>query len=116
MRVFLACPTFDLDGTAAIDPRASSDFGEIRRRVNRVATLDGGVAVNDGGATDGDRTFSVAWRTRALAHEQRIERLVSTYSRLNVATREGFFAVAPESYRRTAGESKLTLLVVERLA
>ena len=116
MRVFLACPTFDLDGTAAIDPLGSSDFGEVRRRVNRVQTLDGGVAVNDGGTSDGDRTFAVAWRTGPLTREQRIERLVSTYSRLSVSTREGLFAVAPESYRRTAGESKLTLLVVERLA
>lgn len=116
MRVFLACPTFDLDGTAAIDPLASSDFGEVRRRVNRVATLDGGVAVNDGGSTDGDRTFAVAWRTGRLPFEQRIERLVSMYSRLSVATREGLFAVVPESYRRLRGESKLVLLVVERLA
>ena len=116
MHVFLSSPTFDLNGTARLTPAPASDFGEVRRRVNRVQTLDGGVAVNDGGACDGDRTLSLQWRPGALGYEQGIEHLVATYPRLYAATRDGFYAVVPESYRRATSESKLVLLVVERLA
>ncbi len=58
MQVTLSTTTFDLDGHITIDALpASTDLGEVRRRMNRVATLDGGAAFNDAGYSEADRTI-----------------------------------------------------------
>lgn len=117
MNVFLSTPTFDLDGAVMIPAKVGeSELGEARRRVNRSATLDGGVAINDFGYSDGDRTISLAWRPLSNAFEDNLRRLVEDYPRLTISTREGVFEVAPEFYKRMARESRLQVLVVSKLS
>lgn len=111
--ITLAAPTFDLAGWVRLQPLASSDLGTVTRRVNRVATLDGGVAVNDFGSAVGDRTLALSWRVSG--GEALIERLVREYARLTVCMRDGVYLAAPESYRRGPRESRMTLLLIERL-
>lgn len=113
MMIALAAPTFDLQGWVRLQPLAGSDLGAVTRRVNRVATLDGGVAVNDFGSSVGDRTVSLAWHSNEA--EPRIERLVREYARLNVCMPDGVYIAAPEAYRRGPRESRLTLLLIEQL-
>lgn len=90
--------------------------GERARRVGRVATLDGGVALNDFGYTDGDRTIDLRWKPVSDAQERAVERLLRTYPTLCVALPDGAFLAAPERYTPGADESTLRLLVVSRLS
>ncbi len=113
--ISITTPTFDIAGHVMIDPRPDNSE-TITRRVNRVATLDGGVAINDGGYTDGDRTLSYTWRTVSKAHTETLSRMVQNYSLLTVATPDGVYSAAPSSFDYGKAESTLTLLVKEKLS
>ena len=117
MQVTLSTPTFDLDGHITIDALpASTDLGEVRRRMNRVATLDGGAAFNDAGFSEADRTIRLQWTPQNAASEAQIARLVRLYQRLRVSCSEGVFLAAPESYKSSSGVSTLSLLVAEKIS
>ena len=115
MLIHLAATTFDLDGSFTLRVLPASDFGETRRRMNRIATLDGAAVFNDFGASEADRTIRLEWRPGSAAHEASIERLVRLYSRLRLSCRDGLYLVAPESYKASPNQSVMTLLVVENL-
>ncbi len=93
----------------------STERGDIARRVNRVATLDGGAAFNDFGHTEADRTITLRWVPESATHEAAITRLVRLYARLIVATQDGLFLAAPEAYTPGENDSRLRLLVERRL-
>lgn len=116
MRVVLSTLTFDPLGVVALDVQPDQAFGETRRRMNRVATLDGGVTFNDYGYADGDRTIVLRWRERSQAASAALQRLVRLYARLHVATPQGMFLAAVEVYSPGTTQSTLTLLVAEKLA
>lgn len=112
--IALSSVTFDPDGHVLLRELPTSDLDAARRRVNRQATLDGGVAVNDYGFTHGDRTFTVRWVTGRNEYDS-VQRLVRLYGRLRVSTRSGVYLVAPDRVIRRNKEGELTLLVLERL-
>lgn len=116
MLIHLAATTFDLDGALVLRVLPASDFGETRRRMNRIATLDGSAVFNDFGASEADRTIRLDWRPGSAAHEARIERLVRLYQRLRLSCRAGVYLVAPEVYRTTPDKSSVTLLVAQKLS
>jgi hypothetical protein len=116
MLVHLTSPEFDLDGAVVLSVLPTSEFGETRRRTNRVATLDGGAVLNDYGYTDADRSMTLRWRPYSRELESAVVRLVKLYGQIQVSTPEGLFRAAPETYRTAANESSLVLLVLERLA
>jgi hypothetical protein len=116
MLTCLSTLTFDLDGFIEVSTSDKMTSGDTRRRVNRIATLDGGVAVNDFGFTDADRTINMIWQPVSRAVEDAIDRLVQTYDRLHVSTRAGVFLAAPETYTPGAAESRLRLLVIEKVS
>lgn len=116
MRIVLTPPTFDPLGVVVLRTTGATTLGEMRRRMNRVATLDLGAVFNDFGCTDADRTLALAWVPVSAAQEAAVARLVQLYALLQVATPQGFFMAAPEVYTPGATESKLTLLVARRLA
>ncbi len=113
MLIHLTTPTFDLEGAVTLDVRPQSDFGETRRRVNRVATLDGGAVFNDFGSTEADRTIRLEWTPGPA--EAKVARMVRLYQRLNLSCAAGVYQVAPESYTSSADRSTLALLVAEKL-
>lgn len=115
MRVTLSTLTFDPTGVVLLDVLPAQRFGEVRRRMNRVATLDGGAAFNDFGYAEADRTIVLEWPVRSAAQEAAVARLVQMYARVHLATPEGFFLAALEVYTPGATESTLSLLVVDRL-
>ena len=116
MRVVLSSLTFDPAGSVALDARPGQTFGESRRRMNRVATLDGGAVFNDFGFAEADRSISLTWRVRSAAQEAAVDRLVQLYARVHVATPQGFWLAALELYNPGPTESSLSLLVVSKLA
>jgi len=114
-RVILSTLEFDPLCPVEIDALPASSAGDIRRRVSRVATLDGGAAFNDGGYAEADRTISLRWLPQSAAAEERITRLVRLYPRITVAMAEGVFLAAPERYTRDDEQASLSLLVESRL-
>jgi hypothetical protein len=116
MLVFLSPIEFSPDGPLRIDALPESSAGEIRRRVNRIATLDGSAVFNDFGFSDSDRTMEIRWRPVDQAQADRVAWLVSTYALIHASTREGFFLAAPESYIPGSETSVLRLLVKAKLS
>ena len=116
MIITLSTQTYDIDGFVSISAKPSSSFGDITRRVSVVKTLDGGIAVNDGGSSHGDRLAVVMWKTKNTSFEQNIERVVNSYSRLYLSSPSGFFEVAPTGYTQRGAESVLNLSILDKIA
>lgn len=116
MDYILTAPEFDPSGFIALPVFRDQGAGEAKRRVTRVATLDGGAAINDFGYADADRTIELRWPTKDRATSAAVERLMRLYGRLHVSTVSGFFSAAPETFTPGVAESRLRLLVVERLS
>lgn len=116
MRCTLSTPTFDLDGFIELQLSSPAEPSETRRRVTRIATLDGGVALNDFGFTDADRTLLLSWQPTTREQHLDIERLVQTYPQLQVAIASGVYLAAPEVYQQGNDESTLRLLVIAKLS
>lgn len=110
----ISAPVFDLAGYAEIYSNEIPDR-DIRRRINRVLTLDGGVAVNDGGYSDGDLTFEFEW-TPDTVLDALINRMVQLYPRVVLSTRAGVFEVILESYRLGSTTSRLVCLPISKLS
>ena len=115
MRAVISTVDYDPAGWVLLDVLPESAQDSRRRRMNRVATLDGGAAVNDFGFVEADRTFVLRWTPRERDTDDAIDRLVRLYSRLRLSIDGALYLVAPEVYTPGADESTLTLLVVERL-
>lgn len=116
MRIVLSALTFDPAGVVALDARATQTLGDLRRRMNRVATLDGGAVFNDFGYSEADRSIKLVWQVTSAATEAAVARLLQLYARVHIAAPQGFFMAALEVYQPGANESSLSLLVVEKLA
>lgn len=116
MRVTISPIEFDPLGSVTLHTMPGQTLGETRRRMNRIATLDGGAVFSDFGVSEADRTINLRWRATNAAQEAAVQRLVEIYSRVHVATPQGFFLAALELYTPGAQESRLSLLVVDKLA
>lgn len=112
----ISTPTWDITGYVELDVFQRNTSGETRRRVTRIATLDGGAVFNDFGASESDRVIELSWRPTSRVVEDAITRLVQVYAQVQVATRSGVYLAAPEVYRPGDEESVLRLLVVEKLS
>ena len=111
----LAALEFDLDGYVEIQASASPDRDQTRR-VNRVLTLDGGVASNDGGWSVGDLTFEIEWKSNRST-DAAVERLLRLYSRVCLMNRSGAFEVILEKCRLdNNGVSTVSCLPVSQLS
>jgi hypothetical protein len=115
MQYVLAAVEFDPLSPVIIDALPSTERGDTSRRVNRVATLDGGAVFNDFGFTDADRTIRLVFSPLSAAHEQSVTRLVQTFSRITVSGPDGLFLAAPQSYTPSDTTGALTLLVERKL-
>lgn len=116
MKITLSAITFDPVGVVHLSTLPGQTLGATRRRMNRAPTLDGGAVFNDFGFSEADRSIALAWLPVSAAAEAAVDRLLTLYTQLHLATPKGFFVVAPEAYTPGAAESTLTLLVVSKLA
>lgn len=116
MLATIAATVFDFSGYIEIDLVPAYTDGEVRRRVNRVTTLDGGAVVNDGGFSDADRTLTLRWTPASADAEAAIERMLQTYQTIHTSVPSGVFLAAPESYTRGTDQSTLRLLVLSKLS
>lgn len=116
MRATLSPTVYDLTGWVELETLPSSTDGDLRRRVNRVATLDGGAVINDGGFSDADRTIELRWTRDSASTDATVQRLLQSYATLIVSTRAGVFLTAPESLSLRESEATLRLLVLSKLS
>lgn len=112
----LSTPTFDTLGFIELQTVANQVDGDTRRRVSRIATLDGGAVVTDGGYSDSDRVLELAWVPDNAQREAAVRRLVELYQQAQIATRTGVYLVALESYTPGVEESTLRALVIRKLS
>lgn len=110
MRVHLAAQQFDPLGDVALDCLPDVNSGALARRMNRVATLDGGAAFNDFGFSEGDRTITLRWTPADTATDALVARLVRLHRYVYVSMPDGLWLAAPESYTPGAKENSLVLL------
>lgn len=116
MRVTISTVEFDPLGVVELDAEQDSEFGEARRRVNRIATLDGGVVFNDQGYTEADKTIRLTFRIESKAQDTALARLLRLYQMIQVALPTGVFLAAPEVYTASEGQGTLSLLVKQKLS
>lgn len=110
----LAALTYDPDGCLELSfAQPGEGIDDRARRVGRVQTLDGGVAVSDGGMVHGDRTFVLRARVSASQRDT-LKHLYESYSQLRCATRDGLFLVANDDLKFTGNLATLRLLVIEK--
>ncbi|MFW6344807.1 MAG: hypothetical protein ACOC0M_00525 [Halomonas sp.] len=108
-QIGLAARNFDPEGTLLVPWHDGTESESISRRVNRVRTLDGGVAINNRGYAPGDRTLRLSLQGLPLATVERARRLLRLHSQLTVSLRDGCFTGTPESYNE--GRQELTVLI-----
>ena len=116
MLAAIAAPRADPAGYVLLPLTPQAHRHEIARRANRVATLDGGAAVSDGGYSDADTTLRMEWYAADAGAFEAVSRLLRTYSRVVVATRDGVFSAVPERCIRKTETCEAQLLVVARLS
>lgn len=115
MQVYICAQLFDPDGVVSIDALPFTDQGDTRRRANRVATLDGGAAINDFGYSEADRTIELRWSKISSEDERNLDRIVRVHPRVTLSTRQGVYLCVPESYS-PGRQARLVLLVIEKLS
>jgi len=113
--VILSTKSFDVDGYVEISLEGSREaIIERTRRTSVVATLDGGVAVDDGGFSHGDRTLDVRVMP-SRADLDILTYLVENYAQINCAMRDGFYTVVPQRLSSpSAMLMQLRILLVSR--
>lgn len=116
LTVNISTIAYDPLGYASLTLAHDNGFLDAGRRVNVVPTLDGGVAVDDAGATEADKTFALAVKPRNRAEAEQIQYLTTSYPQLKLAMRGGLFQVVPLSVAFTGVECTWNLRVVARLA
>lgn len=116
MLVTLSAVEYAVNGHIVIDALDASDLGQTTRRVNRVATLDGGAAINDFGHSWADRTLTVSWLPQNKAAEDEIDAFVRSQAQVHVGTRDGVYLAAPQSYQYAPDGSALVLLVLDKIS
>ena len=112
MMIALSTLTIDPFGHQVIHLDAGrAGFGDTARRVSRIATLDGGAAILDGGYTVADRTITLDLTGQDKTLIDDLKYLTEMYSKLLVFTPDGAFTATPERLSEQGGTVRMTLLV-----
>jgi hypothetical protein len=117
--IAIATQTYDLEGARVFrNTDRSRDMKNRRgeRRVSRTATLDGGCLIADMGYSDGDRTITVEEPEADVAAVDFARYIIEHYNTVAVATEDGAYAAAPESYDVQDGILTISFLVAEKLS
>ncbi len=112
--ISLSAPQFDLDGQL-ISYSGSAIPRNISRRAVRVATLDGGATLVDGGYADCDLTFDLNLADTTGDHHQTITGLIRNYQYVVLSVETGCFRVLLSALENSRGETTCTAEVLERL-
>ena len=101
--------TADLFGQVALK-EGDSELSQIKARVSRQATLDGGCVITHSGVSPGDRTFRIK---TAISFDQKalIEHIHENSVLVNVSCSEGFFLGAISYIDTSTPKLTMTILI-----
>lgn len=107
--------TQNTEGDLVIYELPTSRFHDSEARVNRMSTLDGGCVITHSGFCDADRTFDVKARLNEVDTET-LRDIYKDETLINLATPEAFFRAAIQHLKSDNGDTRITLLIKERLS
>jgi hypothetical protein len=116
MIVQIASKLFDPVGVLVIETLSGTNDSPVSRRLSKVATLNGGVAVNDGGFSHGDREITFEYRAKNKNQDTIARRLVELHARVLVSTDEGVFDCVPLRFSPDTERRRFTFSVIEKVA
>ena len=88
---------------------------ELKRRVSRVATLDGGAVIIDGGLSDSDRSFLLECADSDIELQAELETFARIDGEIRLSIAEGVFAGKIESVRASGSKIELMFMVRTKL-
>jgi hypothetical protein len=113
MMLAISTLTIDPFGAQLLDlPPGAANLGDTARRVSRVATLDGGASILDGGYTVADRTISVDLASQSREVIDALKYLFQQHTSLILCTEDGAFKASPERISISGNSARMSLLVV----
>lgn len=113
--ITVSAKNFDPLGHFEIQPSIQQRDAELRRRVNRYKTLDGGVVMTDRGFTYGDSDLVLKWRSRDSQFENDLRDLFGRQQRCVVSMHPHVYECAFSGIRSDGDETRLELLIYARL-
>jgi len=105
----LAARTFDPEGAMIVPWADGTESESINRRVNRVRTLDGGVAVSNRGYAAADRTVTLSLEGLPINMIEQARRLLRLHSQLTISLRDGCFTGTASEYSEARQELVLII-------
>ena len=84
---------------------SSTNLRDTNRRLNRVATLDGGVVLDDAGYSDGDRSVTITIYAPTQAEQAALQGMIEGGGTQRLATHDGVFEGGIERLTQYAGSS-----------
>ena len=116
MRVTVSAKVFDISGVLSFEALHNNEVGIMLRRTNRVAVLDGSVAVNNSGFSHGDRDMDFIYKPVSSDHDDIARRLVTEHSRVYVSTSEGCFEAIPGPFAPGPENNRFTLQIIDKVS
>lgn len=107
----ISTPTLDIIGDIILNEHIDTDISRYSRRVNSVATLDGGVSVDDNGFADVDRPVKIVIKS-TVAIMERLKYLLENYPVINLSTRRGFNTAAISKLEDVAGKITMECVLI----
>ena len=112
MLVSLSTELFDIDGDFVFDSVPDdTEMDNFTRRLSRIKTLDGGVAMNDFGYSPGDRTIILAVAGLDAAAIAVISRVIQQHKSFIVCGINGAFSSGISGVAYSGGVLKITCLI-----
>lgn len=115
MILSIASSLYDPFGHVQLDV-ADDPTPPLVRRINRVATLDGGAAFNDRGASDADRSMRVTVRSIDAEQSARLARLLRIAPNVTVSSLDGCYLAYLSRIEFRGGGATIDLLIARRIS
>ncbi len=111
--ISISTTTASINGNVVLRNHAGSKLREKPMRISRTKTLDGGVYINYGGYSDGDRTLSVS-ATITKAQEDKINSLAELYTSFLLSMEDGLYTGSISSFTADNGKLSMTMYLEQR--
>lgn len=116
MNLSLSTKTFDVNGLLQLEHDQDSETNNLKRRVSRTATLDGGATFDDMGFSWADAELKLKFKALTEAEATGLNYLCENYGELLAVNKDGVFNVLVNSLNIKAGAGDLSLLILEKVA
>jgi len=116
MTIGISTITANTDGDLIIYEHPDSKIFDLVPRVNRVATLDGGVVLTHSGFAHGDRTLVIKAENMTESDSDKLRALIENETLMYFSIDDGFFSGMVESLSIDNGNLQMTVLLKEKLS